>query len=83
MVQRLLGAAVGALVTFLILWLGTLARPADELAWYLVAVVIGAVVTFLWPIIVGWLLLRRARSRRASQVEAEVQRQLAEKSRQS
>lgn len=77
MIQRLLGVSVGALVTFLVLWLSTLAKPADLMPWYVAAVVVGAITSFLWPVVIGFWLGRRARDRR-DDVEREVQRQLAE-----
>ncbi len=78
MIQRLLGVSVGALATFLILWLSTVAKPTDLMPWYVVAVVTGAITSFLWPIVIGFWLGRRARNRRDDDVEREVQRQLAE-----
>lgn len=76
--QRLLGVSIGALVTFLILWLSTVVNPVDRMPWYAAAVVIGAVVSFLWPVVIGFRLGRRAQDRRDDSVEREVQRQLAE-----
>jgi len=76
--QRLLGVSIGALVTFLILWLSTVVNPVDRMPWYVAAAVIGAVVSFLWPVVIGFWLGRRARDRRDDAVEREVQRQLAE-----
>ena len=72
MIQRLLGASVGALATFLVLWLSTIAKPADSMPWY------GAAVSFFWPVVIGFWSGRRARDRRDEDVEREVQRQLAE-----
>jgi xanthine/uracil permease len=77
MIQRLLGVSVGALVTFLVLWLSTVAKPADLLPWYVAAVVVGAITSILWPVVIGFWLGRRAKDRR-DDVEREVQRQLAE-----
>lgn len=78
MIQRLLGVSVGALVTFLVLWLSTLAKPADLMPWYVAAVVVGAITSFLWPVVIGFWLGRRAKDRHDDSVEREVQRQLAE-----
>ena len=78
MIQRLLGVSVGALVTLLILWLSTVVNPTDPMPWYVAAVVTGAITSFLWPIVIGFWLGRRARNRRDDDVEREVQRQLAE-----
>jgi multisubunit Na+/H+ antiporter MnhG subunit len=71
MVQRLIGGAVGALVTFALLWL----YHADATEWAIAAIV-GAIVAFLWPPIVGALLARRARNRREDDIEAEVARRV-------
>ncbi len=78
MIQRLLGVSIGALATFLVLWLSTIAKPADSMPWYVAAAVIGAVVSFFWPVVIGFWSGRRARDRRDEDVEREVQRQLAE-----
>lgn len=78
MIQRLLGATVGALVTLLVLWLSTVMKPADVMPWYVAAVVIGAITSLLWPVVIGFWLGRRAKDRRDDDVEREVQRQLAE-----
>ncbi len=78
MIQRLLGVSIGALVTFLVLWLSTVVNPVDRMPWYAAAVVIGAIVSFFWPVVIGIWLGRRARDRREDAVEREVQRQLAE-----
>ena len=78
MIQRLLGVSIGALVTILILWLSTIPKPADPMSWYVAAVVIGAITSFFWPIVIGFWLRGRARDQRDDAVEREVQRQLAD-----
>ena len=78
MIQRLLGVTLGALVTFFILWLSTVVKPADLMPWYVAAVVIGAITSLLWPGAIGFWLGRRAKDRHDDSVEREVQRQLAE-----
>ena len=78
MIQRLLGVSIGALVTFLFLWLNTVAKPVDPMSWYVAAVVIGAVTSFFWPVVIGFWLRGRARDRHDDTVEREVQRQLAD-----
>ena len=82
MLQRLIGVAIGALITFLILWISDVANPVDRMPWYLVAAVVGAIASFFWPIVIGFWLGRRARARRDEQIQKEVDRQIAEKSRQ-
>lgn len=77
MVQRFIGAAIGALVTFLLLWLSTVVKPADLLPWYLVAVVIGAIVTLAWPRVASFWLGRRAKEERDSAIQRQVAAQVA------
>ena len=79
MIQRLIGVSVGALVTFLILWFGDVTNQADLMPWYVAAAVIGAIASFFWPVVDGFVLARRARARRDNRIESEVERQLAEK----
>ena len=40
--------------------------------------IIGGIVSFFWPIAIGFWLGRRAKERREDQIQKEVQRQLAE-----
>lgn len=72
MIQRFLGVSVGAIVTFILLWF----NHADSTAWA-TAVIIGAIASFFWPIVVGFLLARRAKNRRNASIEDEVARQVA------
>ena len=59
MIQRIIGGAVGALATWLILvWNNVNSSVA------VTAAVVGAVAAFLWPIIVGFFLARRVKQRR-------------------
>ncbi len=77
MIQRIIGGAVGALATWLILvW-----NNVDS-AVAVTAAVVGAVAAFLWPIIVGFFLARRVKQRREDDIQAEVARQVAEQNRQ-
>jgi len=78
MIQRFLGVSIGALVTFLILWFSTVTNPVDLMPWYVAAAVIGAIASFLWPVVIGFWLGRRAKSRRDESIQKEVDRQLAE-----
>jgi Na+/pantothenate symporter len=78
MIQRFLGVTVGALVTFLILWLSTVIDPVDLIPWYVAAAVIGAIASFLWPVVIGFWLRGRAMDRRDEQIQKEVDKQLAE-----
>lgn len=77
MIQRLLGVAIGALATWILLYL--LVPPVgDAVTKYTTAVVIGAVVSYFWPVVMGWYLVRRHRQRNQAHISAEVDRQLAE-----
>ncbi len=78
MIQRLIGGAVGALVTFALLWF----NHADAAAWATAAIV-GAVVAFLWPTIIGGYFGRRSRSRRNEAIESEVARRVAQQQQQA
>jgi hypothetical protein len=69
--SRLIGGAIGALVTFALLWF----NHADAAAWATAAIV-GAVVALVWPMVTGFGR-RRARSQRETEIEAEVQRRIA------
>lgn len=77
MLQNILGILVGSLVTLVILLIG----KADTLEQYVTALVIGGISNFLWPIVIGIWLGRRAKARRESQIQDEVARQVAEQNR--
>ena len=77
MIQSIIGAAVGAIVTYLLLMVTVGTQYSDK---YLPAVIIGAIVYLLWPVVIGFVLLRRAKGRRDDDIQAEVERQIAEKS---
>ena len=57
MIQRIIGVAVGALVTIGVLWWNhvdtTLAATAA---------ILGAIAAFFWPMVIGLFLVRRNRS---------------------
>jgi thiamine transporter ThiT len=82
MLQRLIGVSIGAIVTFAILWFSDFTNQTDLIPWYVAAAVIGAVASFFWPVVAGIWLGRRAKERRDEQIQKEVDRQLAEKSKQ-
>jgi uncharacterized membrane protein (DUF485 family) len=75
-VQRFIGVSLGALVTYLLL-LAADAWSADPAAKYGMAVVIGAIVSWLWPWVIGMILVRRARGRQQDRMHDEVERQVA------
>jgi uncharacterized membrane protein YhaH (DUF805 family) len=76
--QRILGAGLGALATYvlLILFAGTAQSQV-----YLVAVVVGLIISVAWPWIIALMVARRVKDRRKEEIDREVQEQLAEKSR--
>jgi hypothetical protein len=80
--QRLIGVVLGGVVTFVLLLL--LIGPdgtrivGDETQAYLVAVLVGAIVSWAWPVVIAWYLIRRRRGKQQERIEAEVQRQIAD-----
>jgi hypothetical protein len=75
MLQRIIGLAIGALVTLILL---VIMVPSTDPSWtdYITPLVIGQVAAFFWPVVIGFWLARRVKQRREDQVSAEVQRQL-------
>lgn len=76
--QRIIGVVLGAITTYLMLVLFAPKDGSDATSAYLTATVVGAVVSALWPWVIGFLLARRVKSRREEQIEDEVAKQLAE-----
>ena len=76
-IQRIIGLIVGGLVTIVLLVFTT------DVTWdaTIMPIVVGAVAAFFWPVVVGWLLIRRARQRRENQIQSEVERQMREQNR--
>ena len=78
MIQRGIGATIGAIVTLvLLLILGPSGASVEE---YITPLVIGAVVTFVWPILIVFWLGRRAKAKHKANIDEEVSRQLHEQS---
>ena len=75
MLQRIIGSVVGAAVT----WLVLVVTNASTSPQYVTAVVIGAIATVLWPLVIGIVLARRVKSRRDDQIQKEVDRQINQK----
>ena len=80
MLQRLIGVSLGALVTYVLLVALNLGSSPE--AKYGTAVVVGAIVSFFWPMFIGWYLVRRHRNKQAEQISAEVDRQVSEQTKQ-
>ncbi|MDP2350480.1 MAG: hypothetical protein Q8M74_04910 [Chloroflexota bacterium] len=75
--QRFFGVVLGAILTYLLLViLGTIS--GDTATNYAIAVVAGAIVSLVWPWAIGFILGRRAKSRRNREVRDQVDRQVAE-----
>jgi uncharacterized membrane protein (DUF485 family) len=78
--QRFIGVVLGGAVTFvlLVMFAGTTVNiVSDRNTGFLVAVVVGGIVSWLWPWVIGMILVRRARGRQQDRMQDEVQRQVA------
>ncbi len=78
--QRFIGVVLGGAVTFvlLVMFAGTTVNiVSDRNTGFLIAVVVGGIVSWLWPWIIGIILVRRARGRQQDRMQDEVQRQVA------
>ena len=75
--QRFIGVSLGAIVTYVLL-IAADAWSADPAAKYGMAVVIGAIVSWLWPWVIGIFLARRLKARHDQKISDEVDKQLAE-----
>jgi 4-amino-4-deoxy-L-arabinose transferase-like glycosyltransferase len=75
--HRLIGFILGGLTIYVLLNVME-ALTIDTQPRYLLAIVVGLLVAFLWPWVMGMRAARRVRERRDDEIEAEVQRQLAE-----
>jgi uncharacterized protein YacL len=76
-IQRIIGLAIGVIVA-LILLVAMTSVTADQAIGPLV---VGAIAAFLWPIVIAWFLVRRARARRDNQIQSEVERQMNQQNR--
>jgi len=79
--QRFIGVVLGGAVTFLLLVMfagTTIDIVSDRNTGFLIAVVVGGIVSWLWPWVIGMVLVRRARQRQQDKIQAEVARQVAE-----
>ena len=77
MIQRLIGVTLGAIATYVMLFVVNV-TAGEEGPKYAIAVIAGAIVSFTWPWIGAWLLVRRARSRRDQAINREIDRRLGE-----
>ena len=72
MLQHIIGSVIGAAVA----WLVLVITSASTSSQYVTAVVIGAIATILWPLVIGFVLARRVKQRRNDQIQSEVDRQI-------
>ncbi len=75
MLQHIIGSVVGAAVA----WFVLVVTNATTSPQYVTAVVIGAIATILWPLVIGIVLARRVKRRRDEQIQKEVDRQVNQK----
>ncbi len=76
MIRRITGIILGVLVFFVLYWITGLGTPSNP-NWALAAL-IGLVVALLWPWVFGLIMVRRVRQNRQAEIDAEVQKQLAQ-----
>jgi cell shape-determining protein MreD len=76
MIRRITGIILGVLVFYVVYWITGLGTPSNP-NWALAAL-IGLVVALIWPWIFGLIMVRRVRQNRQAEIDAEVQKQLAE-----
>jgi uncharacterized membrane protein len=82
MIHRIIGFILGGITIYVILNLSTII--GDPQPRYLLAIVLGLLVIALYPWLIGLWFVRRRRDKRDEEIQAEVQKQLAEeKSRQN
>ena len=76
MIRRITGIILGVLVFFVVYWITGLGTPSNP-NWALAAL-IGLVVALIWPWVFGLMMVRRVRQNRQAEIDAEVQKQLAQ-----
>jgi preprotein translocase subunit SecF len=71
--QRIIGAGLGAIATYvlLILLVGTAQSQT-----FLVAVLVGLIISIAWPWVITLMVARRVKDRRKEEIDREVQEQL-------
>lgn len=74
--HRIVGIALGAIVTYLSLVILVGTQYSDRYLW---AVAIGGIVALVWPWFIGFVLARYVKSKRDEQIQAEAERQVADK----
>ena len=75
MLQHIIGTVIGAVVAYLILFVTIGSQYSSQLV---TGLAIGAIVTILWPLVIGGLLVRRRMNKRDDQIQKEVDKRLSE-----
>jgi hypothetical protein len=78
MIQRILAATIGGLVTFATLLFWNITDFTDPIPAFAIASILGAIGTLIWPLIFGFWAGRRMKERRDAEIQKEVDRQLAD-----
>ena len=76
MIQRIIGFILGGITIWLILNASTII--GDPQPRYLAAILIGLAVIALYPWLIGIWFVRRQKNKRDEEIQAEVQKQLAD-----
>ena len=74
--QRIIGIALGALVTYLLLAV-LVGTAGDASRSFGIAVLVGAAISLLWPWLVGFYIGRRVKERRDEEIQREVEKAIA------
>jgi len=80
MLRTIIAAVIGGLATFVFLVVWDATQGSTDITAFFWAGVVGAIGTLIWPAIVGLWFWRRAKARREDRIEAEVNKQLSQKS---
>jgi ABC-type Fe3+-siderophore transport system permease subunit len=75
--QRIIGAGLGAVVTYVLL---VILAGAAQSQVYLTAVLVGLIVSIAWPWIISLMVARGVRERRREEADRELEEQQAHKS---
>lgn len=78
MIRNLLAALVGFVVLFVYLLAWNATKFLEPVPAFAVAGAIAALGTYLWPALIGLWLRGRAKERRDAQIEAEVEKRMAQ-----
>lgn len=78
--QHFIGVVLGAVATFIVLLITSTSIVADQNKGYLIAVIVGGIVAWLWPVVIGFVLVRRHRTREQQRVHDQVAKEMADQS---